>query len=285
MLHRLSTALLLSSLLVAPACGGDDDGGGGGGATDASVADSAPRPDSAPLIDAEPPPDGMPVALGCEDEPLPDTAADPVTVSGTVLTIDGLDQVPVQGATVTALQVSDDSVIVSDTTGADGAFALEAATGGAPIDAYLTATGNGYQDTRLYPPFPVTSNLGGIPVPLLTEDIFVLLYVISGNVQCDPELGTVLLIVTDCDLNPVAGATVASTPEAGAVVYGGDNGLPDANANATGAQGIVFLLNVPVAEGLVVQGEVNGQPLRAHAVATEANEVTATSLAPHAANL
>lgn len=262
------------------ACGGDDRSSA---SLDGSPVDGAPQPDAGPTFDAMPLPDAQPAAVDCVGEPLPTEAADPVEVSGNVFTISGFSEAPVEGATLQAFEWGADvnvaTPLATDTTDADGNYSLSATTGGEPLDAFVYATAEGYVPTREYPGQPVSADLVGAPIPLLTEDLLASLHVFAGNIVQEPDKATMFMVVADCDGNPVEGATVSTDPAAGDIVYADANGFPNSSRVATSTAGIAFLFNVPTGS-VEVDAEVGGVSLREHTVECLSDEVTATLVGP-----
>lgn len=268
--RRFLFALAVCSWLAA--CGDNDDDGGGGTADAAASIDG-----SSEQADASPTPDAMGADLSCLGDPLPTEAANPVALSGGVFTIDLDGQSPLEGAIVEVRRASNDRVLDDNAPGgtpADGTYSLTARTRGNPLLAYLHASADEVVPTRLYPPLPVTGDLTMIPIPTFSPLIVNFL-----SPDQDPENGIILIIVLDCSGQPVQGATVTSTPEAGAVVYADDTGVPDDAATATGAQGLAYLLNVP-AGAVAVNATASGEALLEHEVSSVPDEITTTVVLP-----
>lgn len=272
---RCFSTLAVCSLLALAACGDDDEGGDGDGAR----ADSAPRADA---TEQEPDAsvgeaDATPPDLACAGQPLPTEAADMVTLSGGVFSIDIAGQEPVEGAIVQLRRAANDRVLDDNAPGgtaADGTYSLTGRTRGNPLEAYLHATADGLVTTRLYPPIPVTTDVPMVPLPMFSP---IVVNFISPDQE--PENGIVVLIVLDCSGQPIPGATVSSTPEAGGVIYADDTGVPDQAATSTGAQGLAYLVNVPAGD-VEVNATSGGQDLLAHTVAAVPDEVTTTIILP-----
>jgi hypothetical protein len=274
-LPRLAFCLSIPlALAPAAACGGDDDGG----ASDAGPADASGQVDAARQADADLSADATPADLACLGDPLPTSAPATVSVSGEVFTLQQLQQQPVSGALVSARRLNNVE-LDTDTTGADGLFTVSASTNNKPLNAYLYATKAGFLPTREYPPTPIAGDLTDAPVPLLTQALLDALAVFAGQVDQDPANGVMFVVAADCSGNPIEGATISSEPAAGTVVYGDDDGFPDVNATSTGAQGLVFLFNVPPG-AVVVDADVNGSSLREHTVRSVGGEITATAVLP-----
>lgn len=296
---------VLSTLSLAAACGGDDDGGSGGGGPDANV-----TPDGAPSVDAALPTDARPADVSCADDELPQ-AAENVTVDGLVFSLDGTDQVPLADVRVRAYPVGDEPTgepLAEDVTLANGLYEVTAPTGGVPLDAYLHAVklvdpdaaepvaDTSYFPSRLYPPMPVATSQGDVPIPVLDQDALDLVSLFTGGSDQDHEKGIIVAVVVDCAGQPAAGATVITDPAAGNVIYANEMGIPSVNRQTTSNSGLVFLLNVP--DGAVtINAQIGDQQLREHVVESVggpppenendpfAGEITATAVTPFGANL
>jgi hypothetical protein len=275
--HRCVTTLAVCSLFaLAAACGGDDDGG----ASDGDLADAAANVDAAGEPDAGGggEADAMPANLDCVGNELPPEAPEMVTLSGGTFSIDITSQGdPVEGAIIELHRASNDRKLDDNAPGgtpADGTFSLTGRTRGNPLEVYLHAEAEGLVTTRLYPPIPVFSDVPMIPLPMFSPIVVNFL-----SPDQEPENGIVVVIVLDCVGQPITGATVSSTPEAGDVIYADNMGVPDDAATSTGAQGLAFLINVP-AGPVTVNATSGGEALLGHDVASVPGEVTTTIILP-----
>ncbi len=276
--HRRFSSLAVCSLLALAAACGDDDGGGGGGDGDladaAANVDAAGQPDGGGGGEA----DAMPPNLDCAGNALPAEAPPTVTLSGGVFSIDiPPSQDPVEGAIVELHRASNDRLLDDNAPGGtpvDGTYSLTGRTRGTPLEAYLRAEAEGLVTTRLYPPIPVFTDVPMVPLPMFTPIVVSFL-----SPDQEPENGIVVVIVLDCAGQPIAGATVTSTPESGDVIYADDTGVPDQDATSTGAQGLAFLINVP-AGPVTVDATSGGEALLGHEVMSVPDEVTTTVILP-----
>jgi len=282
-------ASIVTALSLAPACGG---GNGNGAAADAAAggadapvsADAASPPDAAPPIDAEPSVDARPANLDCLGTSLPDTAPDPLTITGTVYNpgIPGItNDTLIVGADVESFLRGDETTpIATATSTTGGAFVLSASNGSqTPVNAYVRTTESGYWSTYLYPPTPVFENQTGVQVVMTTNTQAGLLQNLTG-VTIDPEKGWVSVLVLDCNGDPVEGATVTSSPAAGDTAYQDAGGVPSTSASATSASGVALLFNVPVGD-VELDATVSGMILRANTVQVHATNA-GMSGQPHA---
>ncbi len=280
---------IVAVLSLAPACGGGDDSGGAvdaaGGAVDAPVsADAASYPDATPTVNAMPPIDARPANLDCLGASLPDTAPDPLTITGTVYNpgIPGItNDTLIVGADVESFLRGDETTPIATTASTTGgAFVLSASNGTQmPVNAYVRATASGYWSTYLYPPTPVFTDQTGVQVVMTTKTQAGLVQNLTG-VTIDPEKGWVSVLVLDCNGDPVEGATVTSSPAAGDTAYQDAGGVPSTSASATSSSGVALLFNVPVGD-VELNATVSGMTLRPNTVQVHATNA-GMSGQPHA---
>jgi hypothetical protein len=274
--HRSVSSFAVCSLPLAllVACG--DDGGSSDGSDQADAAvniDAAPSPPDAAAGE----PDAMPADLSCLGNPVPADAPATVTLSGQVVSIGPAGQDPVEGAIVQLRRAANDRILDDNSPGgtpADGSYSLTGRTRGVPLEAYLHSTADGLVTSRLYPPLPVFLDVPMVPLPMFDP-----LVVSFLSPDQEPDKGIIVMLVLDCSGTPIQGATVTSTPEAGGIVYGDDQGIPDQAATSTGAAGTAFLINVP-AGTVTVNAMAMGEALLAHDVASVPDEVTTTVVLP-----
>lgn len=260
-------ALLATTCAVGLAACGDDPA-----ATDAAPADAV-------TIDARPDafvPDAMPGRFDCLGEPLPTTADDPIDVGGVATEISAGGEEPVEGVVITLFSAAD-AELGTATTDATGAYSVEVATGGTPITGYLRAIQKGYLDTYLYPPRPLAASTTAAAATMITSGTFDLLGSLAlGDAPAD-GMGHVVVVVVDCNDDPVQGAVVTSSP-AGTVRYNA-GGFPSDTATATGADGIAYVFNLT--PGTVsVDASFDGTSLREHDVTARADVLTTTIVGP-----
>lgn len=256
--------LALVPILAASACG--DDGGAdvdsSVSVSDASV-DAPSTPDARPTFDAMPPVDARPAALGCLGDPIPNPVVDTITVSGQAVAITMGGQEALADVTVQAYDADDQAIDGAlDTSDAQGDWSITADVGNEPLDAYMRGNLDGYLDTYLFPPTPLYEDLTGASVIMLTPQTLQLLGLLG--LSQDNDKGVVLVVVLDCDGNPVEGASVTTTPAAGITAYIED-GAPSTSATATDSSGVAMLFNVPAGD-VEVDATVMGMSLREHTV-------------------
>jgi hypothetical protein len=207
-----------------------------------------------------------------DDAPL---GAGTLALSGTAREISTSGQVPIAGVTLTAYKASDDSVLGTATSAADGTFTITVTA--TSIDGYLKATtpgtgSNAYKDSYLYPPSMLTTNYTGVPVFVLKTSTYNLVNLLLMNNQSASN-GWIAMLIQDATGAPVAGATAASTP-AGRINYN-DNNRPSTAAAATAADGIAYDTNV-AAGTVMVSASKTGSTFVSHAIKVRPNVVTLT---------
>lgn len=258
--------LALVPLLATAACG--DDGGGADVDSSITTTDASPdapaTPDARPTFDAVPPADARPAALGCLGDPIPNPSAATATVSGDAFSVGFGGQTPVQGAEIQAYDAADQAISgATDTSDAQGDWSITADLGNEPLDAYVRAVHTSYLDTYLFPPTPIYQDLGGASIIMLDTTSLGLLSQLVSVTQ-DNDKGMLLVVVLDCNGDPVEGATVTSNPAAGETAYI-DGQTPSTSATATDSSGVAMLFNVPPGD-VEVDASVMGMSLREHTV-------------------
>lgn len=215
-------------------------------------------------------------AFQCLGDPLPTTAPATISLGGKATGFDGASQKDVPNATIELFK----GAALAATVTTDGAALFNFAnipTSGTPVDGFLHATATNYLDTYVYPPYPLFEDTPNAAVLFVSQATLQLLPILQLPTQ-DPQKALVGILVVDCDGEPVAGATVSTTP-AGTVKYGGSGGLPDAGATATAADGLAYVFNVP-AGPVVVDALAGANDLRQHTVEGRAGVITTTIVAP-----
>ncbi len=137
-------------------------------------------------------------------------AADPLPVGGTVQSFGSSGVEPLSGVLVQAFR-SDDSLVASTTTDAQGKFSLSITTGGVPFDGYLFMTKTGLVSASAYWSKPLTSANTTTPF-MLNSGTETLLYQLA-DLNPNPSDGTVAFSVADC-----AGTPLVDSPNAGVFV-------------------------------------------------------------------
>ena len=211
---------------------------------------------------------------GVDAAPVPTT----VTISGVVSEITTAGKKPISGATVAAYKVSDDSLLTMVTSGTDGTFSISEPTNGAPIEAYLVAKSGSLKDTYLYPPGPLSQDFMNVPVLMLSVGNQSLANQIAGADAPDASKGWIGAVVEDATLNPVAGATLTSTPT-GQIHYNSSSGLPQAQAMSTAADGTGYVMNVP-AGNVTIGAAKSGSTFHSHVIKARADKITLTLITP-----
>jgi hypothetical protein len=225
------------------------------------------HPDSPP---PPPPIDAQVYDYSCATTPLPTTAADPITISGTSQEISTSGLAGLAGVTVASFKTGTATALNTVTSGAGGTFTSgNLVTGGTPLDGYVEATVPGagsapsaYRGTFIYPADPLVANLAGAPVIVIKQQTFTLLAsTAAGFTQDDTTNGALLVLVTDCAGTPVNGATV--TAKQGTTDVSGMS--LDLGAFSAQAAGTFFVFNVP-AGATDVGATYDGHTFRTHSV-------------------
>jgi hypothetical protein len=270
---RALASISISITFAVAACGGSSNNG-----TDAGPPDGAGAGIDAP-VDAPP---GGP--FDCAGQPLPTTAPASITVTGSTQSITLGGRAAVSGTMVTAYKNGSGTALGSATSDTQGAYSLNLSTGGTPIDGYLlghrgTAGSINYIDTYLYPPAPLATSTDKGSILLLSSGnsgTFSTLQSFAGVTQ-NAGSGFIAVIVADCNNNPLAGATVTTTPM-GTVKYN-SGGIPSGSATMTGSDGLAYVFNT-VAGTVNVQATSGAHTLRAHDVNARADVITTTAIQP-----
>lgn len=223
------------------------------------------------------------VACGSDGDDAPgvDGPVVPATlvISGAAEEISATGSSPVEGLLVQAFASSDEATPVAMAmTDATGNYSLTITTNGVALDGYLKATKTGLLDTYLYPPEPLVADFAGASLNMISPGTFDTLSGLLCRATQDAAKGTVALLVTDAADQPVAGATIASTPAATNTCYNGATGLPSAQATETAADGVGYLFNVT--GEVTVSAQKAGSTFRSHAVTARAGALTTTVIQP-----
>jgi hypothetical protein len=221
--------------------------------------------------------DTCPYDLSCVGVIDPTTAADPIVISGTL--INSGSALAIVGATATARRLSDDGVLDTDTTAADGSFSLSIATGGTPDQGYLRFVANSYPDTEHYGADPLTESVSGTSLRAISSSTLDTVYLLGG--AGSPPIagaGTVLVAVQDCGGAPISGATVQLTPAPGKLGYF-LGGMPSPDATSTDANGLAFGYT-ETAGDVTVSATKTGLTFESHALKVAATGVSLTIIHP-----
>jgi hypothetical protein len=237
----LHVTFVLAPLLVA--CGGGDDGG-----------------DDGADVDAPP-------------------AAQMLTVTGQAQTVMGTSTVGLEGATIEAYRVGNDSTPLATTTsGANGDYSLMLTTDGTAINGYLKGTSATRLDTYLYPPKPLSGDRMNATVLLVTESTLGLLGTLGGVTQDDTK-GFIGVRILDASGAGVPGVTVTINPMGTARIIYAVNNLPNQNATMTDSSATVFIANTNVGE-IMVDASGGGVDYYEHPVNARAGVITTTAMEP-----
>ncbi|MDB4963989.1 MAG: hypothetical protein JWP01_3988 [Myxococcales bacterium] len=141
---------------------------------------------------------------------------------------------------------------------ANGAYAVDIATGGAPVPIAIDYVKSGFWSTRAFPDLPIDRDTmgNGLPLwstgdaPVWTPAAMGMVFTASG-VTRDVADGFLNIAVRDCAGNPVPGVNVSISPSAGSTIrYQSSSGTPSQSLTVTdGPFAHVLAINVPA--GLV----------------------------------
>lgn len=212
----------------------------------------------------------------------PPTSATSVTIAGTASEVSTSGQAGLAGVTIEAFRNADEAMpIAMTTTDAQGNYTLAIQTNGEAIDGFLKATKADYKITYLYPPYPLTMDFNMASVLMVKPSTYDTLSNITTAMQ-QPGNGVIALIVSD-GTNPVAGATVTSTPAPTPMArYNAMVGaltLPSANATSTYSDGVAYLFNLPPGK-VTVSATKTGMTFASHGVKAWADQLTTTVIVP-----
>ena len=276
-------SLSLFALGVA-ACGSDNKGTADAGKTfmDAKVFMDAPPK---VFMDAPPPM----FDFTCENNTAPTTAAANITVSGVVTQIDiqgttpsisTLDGATLDGCKTGAANCTGPNQYGTEVTSANGGtFAIGPfATGGVPVDAFVTMTKTGDRAARVYPASPVAADLPNMPVLTFTDTAFAAL---NQFLQLGQQAGngTLAIYVTDCANTPISDSAniTLSVKQGGNPVA--NTKTVDAGALSSMAAGIFIVSNVPPGD-TEIGATYKTHTLRAHTIGVVAATTSETIVRP-----
>lgn len=167
---------------------------------------------------------------------LPTSAPSLISIAGYV---SAHPDVVVAGTIVEIWSAGATAPMATQTIGHDGAFSIDVTTAGAPVDGYVRASIHpSYLDGYWYPssPFASTTELSGA-VPLIGHHYGSGAFYYQAP---DPTRGWIFVMPSDCNGEPVLGATVSvSAMTNGTVVRyaagGGDNWSTSPDPTSSGA--------------------------------------------------
>ena len=199
--------------------------------------------------------------------------------SGKAVAYSASGTTPLEGVRVGAYASADENTeVFFAVTDADGNYSIDIETHGVALDGYFKATKDTYMVTYLYPDGPVKADFAGARVAMLAPDTFALLTdTLCGANQLATNAAIVAIVNDDAD-NPVAGATIGSSPGATKYCYNQD-GFPNRSATQTDTDGIGYYLNVPAGK-VTVNALKTGLTLPTHSVLARAGVITTTLIRP-----
>ena len=202
-----------------------------------------------------------------------------ITVSGMATKRENTSSSAAAGVMVSAFQTADPNTAVANaTTDASGNYSMMITTNGKALDGYLKATLATFLDTYLYAPKPLDADFSSASINMINSGTLGLLSgTLCGNAQ-DAAKGVIAVLVVDASNNPIAGASVSSTPAAAKYCYN-SGGFPSRNATMTDTDGIAYMLNVAPGQ-VTVSATKTGTTFASHAVNARAGTFTTTVIEP-----
>jgi hypothetical protein len=231
-------------LLSITACGGG--GGGNPNTPDAS-------PDSRVFLDAPPSVPAM------------------ITISGIAGESTQSGSTPLAGVAMAIYKVSDESMLGTATSDAQGKYSITVPTGGHVVDAYIKATKSGYADNDMFPAAPYQADVTDANANLITSSNFGFLKLLGG---AHDGKGLIVVEILDASDMPVMGATIASSPASGAYRYSDTSGTPT-STTATAADGTGFMFDVPPGH-VDISATKSGMVFKNHGLTAHADAFTTT---------
>lgn len=200
-------------------------------------------------------------------------AAPNVKVSGQITEIDPttLGGHPLPNIPVELRGTPGDVLLATGTTDANGQFALNVATSGAPVVGYVHAMGKVINAEEAYYLLrPLTRDAMLTNFVLFTQQGISLLAQFAGVAAPSPQSALAFTFVTGSDGAGKAGIAVQSGPNAGAVRYFDAQGdIPDSSLTTTSASGIAVVFDVPPV-AIRFSANQNGQQLATYDLAAQA---------------
>jgi hypothetical protein len=220
------------------------------------------------------PPTPVDPDLGCVNQPVSNTAVDPIVLAGTVAGVTLAGPSPVDAADVALFRAGEPTVLARTQTAAGGAFSTGmVASGGHALHAYLKATKDGFRTSFFYPAAPFADNAASLVVPAMSDAAFETVKTALGATQDDNHNGVLLVEVLDCTGAPLPGATLrvhrGNSPNSVGHAY-------ELGGIVPGAKGVYIVFDVP--DGKVfVSASYNGTQLPEHDVMVRSTDPDCTT--------
>lgn len=283
---RAPAFFLAGSLAVATACSSPapvpDAGGGDAGPTADAGSDAGAGPIClADTVDAGATDAGWDGGLdfSCRGRAAPSGGQAELQISGTV-TKAGFTRTPMPDILVDLLR-ADGTVLASTTSGDGGVYALKFDAGCAPLTGEVRATfpspDAGYYLSYSVPAAPWIRDRESLELILFDLSTANLVAAIANVAISDG--GVLALHVADCAGNPVEGATVSLSGDAGVVRYVGATGLPSSALTATSSSADVLIFNLP-GSSVEVTASLDGGVIGRRVVPLHTGAVSGTTLLP-----
>jgi hypothetical protein len=199
-----------------------------------------------------------------------------IMISGTASSEGASASAPLADVVIAFYKTGDETTPVAmATSGADGKYAFSIPTSGHVVDGFLKATHATFVDNYIYPTAPLQADYPTADANMIASSDFSGLGILTGQ---DGAKGFVAVVVLDGSMQPVAGATIASTPASGKYAYSDNNGYPTGTMG-TIADGRAFFVNVPSGTTTVTATK-SGIAFKSHALVAHPGALTTTFLTP-----
>lgn len=203
--------------------------------------------------------------------------ADPVVAAGTVVEVPTFGSpTPEANVTIEVSSAPAGDPYLTTTSAEDGSYSFALASGGNPMHAFVTLRKSG-KLTSVFVPDALDGDLIDVYSPITTSGAVGTLYFASG-VSRRASAGTLLVMVRDCDGNPISDAVVTIQPPPSRMVYTNAAGSPDLGLDATSATGLVYALNAPAGRVSVTATKAGATFLTHDVVILEGDYVFGTRL-------
>ena len=214
----------------------------------------------------------------CVGDPAP-ASPEQIAITGTMF---GSSDAPIADALVELVALSDDAVVGSVVTAADGTFQLDVEPGPDGLSAYLRAAPEGRVPLYNYFDGPLRED-AEVPMLSLAPGELAAFYGFALGTPLDETRATVSIVFKDCAMTPAADVAISLDPEAEQIAYFSEatNNVDDA-LTTTDESGFAFAVNAPAGDGglpVVVHGQA-GDTLLEGAIETHPGSLVSILVRP-----